>query len=154
MFVSTLMIVFHILAAVVWVGGMFFAHVALRPSIGALEPPQRLKLMHDVLGRFFTWVWVAVIVLPTSGYILIFAIYGNLSTSPVHVHVMQAVGWLMIALFFGLFAVPYQRFTAAIAAQDWPSAGSHLAPIRHIVAINLLLGLITAAIGASGRFWG
>jgi hypothetical protein len=28
-----------------------------------------------------------------------------------------------------------------------------LAQIRRIVAINLALGLLTAAIGASGRYW-
>jgi uncharacterized membrane protein len=154
MAVSTLMIVLHVLAAVVWVGGMFFAHMALRPSIGELEPPQRLKLMDSVLGRFFVWVWVAVIVLPTSGYILVFAVYGDLSAAPVHVHAMQAIGWVMIVLFFGLYAIPYPRFKAAIAAQDWPTAGGHLAPIRRIVGINVLLGLVTAAIGSSGRFWG
>jgi uncharacterized membrane protein len=28
----------HLLAVVVWVGGMFFAHMALRPSLALLEP--------------------------------------------------------------------------------------------------------------------
>jgi hypothetical protein len=100
MTLSALLIALHILAAVVWVGGMFFAHVALRPSIGSLEPPSRLTLMNAVLGRFFTWVWAAVIILPVSGYIQVFVSDGDLSAAAVHVHVMQAIGWVMIVLFF------------------------------------------------------
>ena len=34
-----LLIALHILAAVVWVGGIFFAYMVLRPSAGPLEPP-------------------------------------------------------------------------------------------------------------------
>ena len=151
---SVVLIALHILAAVIWVGGMFFAHVALRPSIGSLEPPSRLALMNAVLGRFFTWVWAAIIILPVSGYIQVFVSDGDLSAAAAHVHVMQAIGWVMIVLFFGLYAIPYQRFQAAVAAEDWPVAAEHLAPIRRIVGINLLLGLVTVVVGSTGRFWG
>jgi len=30
----------HVLCAVLWVGGMFFAYVVLRPSLSVLEPMQ------------------------------------------------------------------------------------------------------------------
>ena len=33
----------HVLAIVVWVGGMAFVQFFLRPSLGTLEPPQRLR---------------------------------------------------------------------------------------------------------------
>ena len=39
---------FHILAAVIWVGGMFFAHMVLRPSAGLLDSPTRLALWERV----------------------------------------------------------------------------------------------------------
>ena len=55
----------HVLAAVVWVGGMFFAYVVLRPAVGDIEPAsERLKLWARVFPRFFAWVWAVVIVLP------------------------------------------------------------------------------------------
>jgi len=38
-------ITLHTLSAVIWVGGMFFAHFALRPAANhLLEPPLRLFL--------------------------------------------------------------------------------------------------------------
>ena len=39
----------HLLGVVVWVGGMFFAHMALRPSVLALNPPERLPLLSQPL---------------------------------------------------------------------------------------------------------
>jgi len=39
----TVGVAFHVVAAVIWVGGMFFALVVLRPATGPLEPPVRLR---------------------------------------------------------------------------------------------------------------
>ena len=51
-------ITLHLLAAVVWVGGMFFAYVALRPvAASLLPPPLRLPLWSQTVARFFPWVW-------------------------------------------------------------------------------------------------
>src|SRR5690606_1619191 len=51
-------LVLHILAAVIWVGGMFFAYMALRPAMGAtLDPESRPRLWLHTLDRFFRWVW-------------------------------------------------------------------------------------------------
>ena len=53
----------HALAAVVWVGGMFFARLVLAPAAASLEPGPRLTLWSRVLGRFFPWVFAAIILL-------------------------------------------------------------------------------------------
>ena len=131
---STAFSALHALAVIVWVGGMFFAHVVLRPSVSALEPPQRLALMDRVLGRFFVWVWVAVVVLPATGYGLVFLALGGFAAAGMHVHLMQAIGWIMIIVFVFLHAVPYRRFHGAVTAEDWATAGSaprpHPAPRR------------------------
>ena len=144
----------HILSAVFWVGGMFFAYMVLRPSVGGINPPpERLKLWERVFGRFFVWVWAAVLFLPLSGYVLILQQYGEFSASPIHVHWMHGIGWVMNALFIYLFIVPYRAFRAAVEAQDWPTGADRLNVIRRIVATNLVLGLLTAVLGASGRYW-
>jgi uncharacterized membrane protein len=38
----------HVQSVKVWIGGMVFAHFCLRPAVGHLDPPVRLRLMHDV----------------------------------------------------------------------------------------------------------
>ena len=143
----------HALSAVIWVGGMFFAYMVLRPSVGDYAPEQRLILWNRVLQRFFPWVWLAAIVLPVTGYAEIFVDFGGFANAGLYVHIMQGIGLVMIVLFLYLFAVPFQNLKETVADEDWPGAGKSLAVIRHIVGVNLILGLINVAIGASGRFW-
>jgi uncharacterized membrane protein len=144
----------HIFGAVVWVGGMFAIYVCLRPALGTLEPPQRLRLMRDTFQKFFPWVWVAILLLVASGYLMVFTTFGGFAGAGLHIHLMQLIGWLMIALFVWLFHSPWLTLKRAVDAEDWPAAGASLNRIRQIIAVNLPLGLIVVVIGASGRYWG
>lgn len=148
-----LLIALHILAAVVWVGGMFFAYVVLRPSAGPLEAETRLALWHRVFGRFFPWVWLSIIVLLASGYGMIFLYFGGFAGARLSIHLMQGVGIVMMLLFGHLFFGPWRRFRDAVEKKHFPAAAKYLNQIRHIVAVNLVLGLLTIIVGASGRFW-
>jgi uncharacterized membrane protein len=149
----TMLVALHALAAVAWVGGMFFAYMVLRPSAGPLEPRLRLALWQRVFGHFFPWVWASIAVLLASGYAMMFLRFGGFKGAGLHVHVMQATGILMMLLFLHLFFAPWCRFSRAVEAGNLESAAASLNRIRRIVAINLVLGLITIAAGASGRFW-
>jgi len=63
----------HLLAVLIWVGGMFFAYVVLRPATAeALDLPQRMNLWAVVLRLFFNWVWAS------AGIILITGFYPDL----------------------------------------------------------------------------
>jgi uncharacterized membrane protein len=67
---------------------------------------------------------------------------------------MQGLGILMMLLFLHLYFAPWRRFRMAVARQDWAESARQLGRIRTIVTINLVLGLVVAAIGGSGRYWG
>jgi len=144
----------HTLAAVIWVGGMFFAHMALRPSLLLEEGPTRLRVWSHVFPIFFAWVWVSVIVLPATGYAMVFYDFGGFAAAGHHVTVMHGIGWVMVILFAFLFFRPFAKFQTAVGKEDFPTAATHLAAIRRIVTINLVLGLVVTAAGVSGRFWG
>jgi uncharacterized membrane protein len=148
-----LLIALHILAAVVWVGGMFFAYIVLRPSAGPFAPEERLGLWRRVFARFFPWVWLSIVLLLATGYGMIFLYLGGFKGAGLHIHVMQGIGIVMMLLFLHLYFAPCRRFRAAVEAQQFPEAAKHLNQIRMIVAINLVLGLVTVVVGASGRFW-
>ena len=143
----------HILAAIVWIGGMFFAVLVLRPAAGPLEPPARLALWRRVFARFFPWVWLALVLLLGTGYWMIFEIFGGLGDLPLHFHLMQGIGWLMALIYLYLWFAPYKRFKEALDAGETPVAAATLNRIRWIVTANLALGLINAVIGASGGYW-
>jgi uncharacterized membrane protein len=147
-------IALHTLAAVIWVGGMFFAYLVLRPSAGALEPAIRLPLWRRVFSRFFPWVWLSIAVLLASGFSMIFMGLGGFGAVGTYVHAMTALGIVMMAIYAHLYFAPWKRFRQAVAASDWPGAAKELGQIRRIVAVNLTLGLLTVMIGASGRYFG
>jgi uncharacterized membrane protein len=152
--IATAALIVHALSAVVWVGGMFFAHQVLRPAAGAVDPRPRLLLWSRVLGRFFGWVIAAIVLLLASGYVLVFAVFGGFGKLGVHVNLMQGIGIFMMLLFFHLYFAPWRRFRRAVGREDWAEGGRQLGQIRTIVTINLVLGLIVVAIGSSGRYWG
>jgi uncharacterized membrane protein len=146
-------IALHTLAVVVWVGGMFFAYMALRPVAAALlEPPLRLPLWARTFAKFFPWVWVSVALLLVTGYVMLFQRFGGFATSPLYVHLMQGIGLAMMAIFLHVFFAPYGRLKRAVAAQDWPAGGKALGQIRLLIGINLILGLATTAIAVGGRY--
>lgn len=143
----------HALAAVIWVGGMFFAYMALRPALGENSPAERIGVWRRTFPRFFTWVWASVIVLLVTGYWIIFVEWGGFAVAGIHVHVMHMLGLIMVLLFLHLFFAPWRRMRRAADEGDLAEAGRQTGQIRIIVAINLVLGLIVVAIGAGGRYW-
>jgi uncharacterized membrane protein len=149
----SVLVALHVLAALVWVGGMFFAHQVLRPAVGPLEPPVRLALWRRVLGRFFAWVWGSVALLLATGVAMIVIEYGGFDSASLHVSLMMAVGVVMMLLFAHLYFAPWRRLQRALDGGDAPAAARNLGQIRRVVGINLVLGLATAVVGASGRFW-
>ena len=152
--IATIALILHIVSAVGWVGGMFFALVVLRPASGPLDPAARLALWQRVFGRFFPWVIAAIALLLVSGYAMVFEVFGGFAGIGLHVHLMQATGIVMILIFLHLYFSPWKRFRAAVTAHDNATAAAQLNQIRILVTVNLVLGLITVAIGSSGRYWG
>ena len=142
----------HLLAVLIWVGGMFFAHFFLRPSLQVLQPPERVKLMHGVLQRFFAWVLVLVVVVLASGIGMIGSIHamaakaGGQFNMPVSWIVMSILGVVIMAVFGHIRFALFRRLQRAVAASDWPAGGQAMAAIRQWVAVNLGLGVAIVVI--------
>ena len=143
----------HVVSVVIWVGGMFFAYMVLRPVAAAqLEPPVRLNLWAGVFSNFFPWVWVCVAVVLLTGLWMIFAVFGGMGKVGLYVHAMLGLGILMMLIFLHVYFAPFRRLQRAVDDEDWPAGGKQLAQIRMMVGINLLLGLVTIAIASGGRY--
>jgi len=139
-------VMLHVMAVVVWVGGMLFAHMMLRPvAASQLEPPVRLKLWVGVFGKFFPWVWASIVVILVTGFWII-SVYGGFKVLPMYINAMMTTGIIMMLIFFHVFFAPYKRLKQAVDAEDWPTGGKKLAQIRMLVGVNILIGFLTIAL--------
>jgi len=146
-------IALHLLAAIVWVGGMIFAHNSLRPAaVMVLEPPLRLELWVQVFRRFFVLVWISIAVILATGYWMLFNYFGGFAGAGTHIHIMHGAGLVMVAIYLYVFFSPYQRLKQAVIVQDYPLAGAQLNKIRQMVGINILIGIFVIIVASAGRY--
>lgn len=144
---------FHVLSVILWIGGMAFTLFFLRPALAALEPPVRLRLMQDVLGRFFGAVLaLALIALVTGGWMMVeFANRMALAAAtevrmPWTWSLMAALGVLMTLIFGHIRFVLFQRLRRAVASSAWAAGAAALSGIRVWVRANLAIGLLIVGV--------
>lgn len=140
----------HLLAAVSWVGGLCYAWGVLRPASAAVLPGARLALYVPVLQRFLCWAWVAGLLLPASGMVVLRGRFNGFETAPRDVQWMMGGYIVMAAVFIRVHSLRLPLLRSAVAAEDWPTASQECAQIRHWLAFNLALGVMIVALGAFG----
>ena len=129
----------HLGAGIVWLGGMALVILALRPvAIQLLQAPERLRLMSDVLSRFFFMVWISIALILASGFWMLSI--ADMKLAPTGWHAMSALGLLMCLIFAHIWFAPFRRLKAAVATSDWPAAGKALGQIHPLVLTNFALG--------------
>jgi uncharacterized membrane protein len=133
----------HVLCAVIWVGGMFFAYVVLRPSLSVLEPMQRIALHTQVFRRFFLVVWHVMPLILITGFAVLFGFYGGMAYVGWNIHVMMLLGLIMSAVFVLIVFGPYARFRRTT---DRTTAAACIDRIRKLIGINLVLGIVTVVV--------
>jgi putative copper resistance protein D len=65
--VSTIIHFLHLLATVVWIGGMIFLEAVFYPSLGAIDPQQAGKALSVVAKRFTIVAWSCIVILIITG---------------------------------------------------------------------------------------
>ena len=143
---GALLLALHVLGAIVWVGGMFFALAILRPGMAFLDSNQRLALHEQVFGRFFSVTWYIVPVMLVSGIAMEFLFYGGLTATPAPMVVMTATGLAMSAIFVAIVLGPWRDLRQSLKAENTSLAGSAAQRLRQLVSINLALGVLTTII--------
>jgi len=144
----------HVLSSIIWVGGMFFAYLVLRPiAAHQFEPAERLTLWNNVFSTFFPWVWCAALILLTTGLWLIFNKFGGMKFVGPHIHIMLSIGLIMILIFTYVFFAPTRRLSRAVSQSNWPEGAKNLNRIRLLIATNLILGLIVIVVASIGPYF-
>lgn len=144
----------HVLGAVLWVGGMAFAIVVLRPALGPLPPAERLALLGRAHKRFFLIIWHAMPIVLLTGYSLLFGWSGGFAGAGWHVHLMHLTGLIMGGVFVAIFFGPWKQMRVALETANLGAAAAANDRIRLLVTFNLVLGVLTVVTAAWGRFGG
>ena len=146
-------ITLHVIAVVVWIGGMFLGMVAIRPALAEVEMPARARLFAGILGRFLPWVWAAVVTLLASGFYMVFTSFdGGLAGTPWFVRLMMGLGILMMMLMGHITFAPYRRLKRALAAKDDALAAKAMKQMGMLMAVTLALGLIVILAAMMGAY--
>lgn len=134
----------HIAAAILWMGGMAFTLLALRPvAVAQLPPPARLQLLAAVSGRFFVLVWISIGLLAATGLPIL--LHVGMKAAPAGWHAMSGIGLLMFLVFGHLYFGPFQRLRQAVAQANWPEGGRRMGQIAWLVRLNFTLGWVAIA---------
>ena len=150
-FIRGILVLFHLLAAITWVGGMWFAYFCLRPAAAEiLDPPKRLPLWAATFERFLRFVAIAVVVIVISGFILLAETGFRLA--PVGWLIMAALGVVMAVVYLYVYLILYPRLRAHCLVSAWPNAAVAMNEIRKLVAFNLILALCTVVAAVFSRF--
>ena len=145
-----ILLLVHLLGAIAWVGGMFFAYFCLRPAaVEVLDPPRRLPLWSATFARFLPYTAIAVVVMLASGLAML--LQTGLRLAPIGWHIMLTLGVVMTVIFGYVYGVLYPRLRDRCHAADWAAAAQALNRIRQLVAVNLLIGVCTVVAAISAR---
>ncbi len=144
---------FHVLAVVIWIGGIFMLDLMLAPLLARFitAQDQRVHLLYGLLRRFFTWVWLAGATLVVTGYGMVF-LYGGFGALSLAMWIMVVFGTCMVLLALHVFFAPFRQMGRAIKREDWKAAAGAAAKVRFLSGINLFLAFPTILAGVWGIF--
>ena len=137
----------HLIAGIVWMGGMTFMLLALRPAaLASLDAQPRALLMAEVWRRFYVLVLLAIALLFTTGTHLYTATFraAKLATGqgsvPLGWNVMLVLGLAMMLIFGHIYFAGFKKYKRAVAAGQWPVAAKAAGLMHTMTLVNFTLG--------------
>ncbi len=137
----------HLIAGIVWMGGMTFMLLALRPAaLASLDAQPRTLLMAEVFKRFYVLVLLAIALLFTTGTHLYTATFraAKLATGqgsvPLGWNVMLVLGLAMMLIFGHIYFAGFKKYKRAVAAGQWPVAAKAAGLMHTMTLVNFTLG--------------
>ena len=145
-----LLLTFHVLSAIIWVGGMIAIRVAVHPLKLAWEDEElrinrNLAVTKRLLFLALPFVFISII----TGMVLSAAIKNTSLASLVHAK--EAI-WLIMALNFSWIFLRRNVAQRAFNNFDLPGAKRVMMPLANFfLPLNIILGLVALWLGVSLR---
>jgi uncharacterized membrane protein len=148
MILRNVLLAVHLLSAVIWVGGGFYAIVVLRPALALLDAGPRLQVQMQTLKKLFFYIWHAMPLMILTGWGMVFLAWGGFAALPLSINAMQGLGILMALIFAYTFFDPWKRVQRAVRPTP-----EMVTRVRNLVTLNVILGVVTITAGALGHTW-
>ena len=142
-------IFFHILSAIIWVGGMIAIRFAVHPALQNIDDVSvRMARTLEITGRLFALVFPFILIILATGLMLSFTFgFSGHTKLSIIVHIKEAI-WLIMSLNYALMV--YLRFKAqsAYIGADIKRAKEILSPVaKYMLPINIFLGIMALFFG-------
>lgn len=134
----------HLIAAIVWFGGVVFSTLIAMPIVRQNLPAQDLLEIHN---RFRHWIRLMINMLLLTGGIVIFIVAWNSNMELKSEYMIYSAAKLaafgLMALFWGLYSSLYRRHLEAAQPDSKPNVPRHINVFGHL---TLFSGLIVFAL--------
>ncbi len=145
--------ILHVMAVVLWIGGVGFVTTVLLPSLRRLPADRRLRLFETLEGRFSLQAKVTTLITGLSGFYMLYALQAWDRYQHARfwwVHLMTLV-WLIFTLVLFVFEPAFLRRRFHRLAQSEPGRAFAILQRMHRVLLGLSLVTILGAVaGAHG----
>ena len=149
---SSFIVFLHVIAAVIWVGGMIAIRFAVHYSMQDITDPKiKLGRTLESLRRFFNMVIPSIVVLLITAIIMILGL--NLKESPNYsIAIAKEVIWTIMTVIFIFIYIKRNKAAKAFENGQLPIAKEHLAPLAsYLIPINTILGIVAIFLGVTLR---
>jgi copper resistance protein D len=142
----------HVLAAMLWLGGMFFFALVGAPVMRKVEPPQLRALLFKQLGEQFRTIgWVSIAVLLVTGLLNLYfrgVLNGTLMSAAFwHTAFGRALAWKLTAVITMLALQSFHDFklgpAASRLATGTPEALRARSRAALLARISGVIGIVT-----------
>jgi uncharacterized membrane protein len=142
----------HVLAAIVLLGGLFFASLVFKPLAHGLDIETASSLRQRMLSPFFAWGWVSLLLILGTGVAMVFLKFGGFSGVPMIHRANMVIGIPVIVLFGYVFFGPWRAYRRVMARRDWTAAQREIGRVRVLMLLILGLGFVASVVSAVGRY--
>jgi copper resistance protein D len=140
--VSLVILWFHVLAAITWIGGMLFIALVLVPVTRRLEDPTvRTRLVQETGRRFRTIGWIALTVLVVTGLLNLWSHPDLLSSARLH--------WKLGLVGLALILSAFHDFVLGPRAGAPGADPSARVRASWVARVNVLVVLVVVLLGLS-----
>ncbi|WP_456451335.1 hypothetical protein [Hydrogenimonas sp.] len=143
---------FHVLGAIVWVGGMIGMRIAVHPGLQHIEEPrQRMARTLEIVRNLFALVAPFIVLLLATGFVMALAVGGSGTPLGTFIHIKEGI-WTVMALNYGYMVWRRNQAQRFFLSGDMAGAKAMMEPLaRYLLPLNIFLGILALAFGITLR---